>query len=97
MAATAPKTWQDVAATAQKLRDESIAEVEPAIPEIAGSEKLPLNVTSLPAEYLSADEIHMTEEMGAEELVRAMAGGELKCVDVTNAFLRRAGLAQKLV
>jgi len=91
----ASKTWQEIAQEAQDHRDRSLAEVQPPLPEIK-AEDLPLNVTSIPALYLSPSEIEISET-SPEKLVELLATGELSCVEVTNAFLRRAGLAQKLV
>jgi amidase len=86
-------TWQDIAVEAQKLRDSSIAKVEPAIPDVPAD--LPLDVTVLPKELLSEAEIKITES-APDDLVSSLAAGQVSAVDVTNAFLRRAGLAQKL-
>ena len=86
--------WQTVAKKAQDHRDKSIAEVQPAIPEVPA--ELPLDVTGLPKELLNEKEVSITEKP-AEELVEALASGKLTSVEVTSAFLRRAGLAQKLV
>ena len=87
------RTWQEVAHTAQELRDKSIAEVESVVPDVPS--ELPLNVSRIPAELLSKAEIDITET-SPEVLLTSLASGSLSSVDVTNAFLRRAGLAQKL-
>ena len=89
-----PKNWQEVATTAQDHRDASIAQVEPAVPDVPA--KLPLDVTTLPKQFLSEAEVDITET-SAENLVASLAAGRISSVDVTKAFLRRAGLAQKLV
>lgn len=88
------KSWQEIAKLAQKVRDESIAQVLPPVPEVPG--ELPLNVTGIPKQLLAAREIEITETP-AEVLVQKLASAEWTCVEVTNAFLRRAGLAQRLV
>jgi amidase len=90
----AGRSWQDVAKIAQDLRDKSIAEVEPTVPDVPL--ELPLNVSKLPGELLSKVEISITETT-PKKLLDALASGELTSTEVTNAFLRRAGLAQKLV
>ncbi len=87
------KTWQEVAQIAQELRDKSIAEVEPTVPDVPS--ELPLNVSKIPAELLSNAEIGITET-SPENLLASLASGKLTSVEVTNAFLRRAALAQKL-
>ena len=42
-------SWQIIAKTAQDLRDRSIAEVKPTVPEVLA--ELPLNVSKLPGEF----------------------------------------------
>jgi amidase len=91
----ASKPWQDIAKEAQELRDKSIAEVHPTLPDI-NIEDLPLNVTSIPSQYLTPSEIDITET-SPEKLVNLLAAGKLSCAEVTNAFLRRSGIAQKVV
>lgn len=87
------KPWQEVAATAQKRREDSLALIQPPI---ALPETLPLNVTKLPAGILSVEELDITEQ-NAERLLARLAARKLSSVTVTHAFLRRALLAQKLV
>ena len=87
-------TWQDIAKEAQEERDASIQLVHPTIPEVPSI--LPSNVTGLPKELLSKSEIVITETL-PEDLVVQIASGKLSSEVVVNAFLRRAGLAQKLV
>lgn len=89
-------TWQEVAQLAQSLRDQSIAQIQPPIPEVPGQDELPSNTTSLPGKLLSEAEVKITETP-PEELLSSLASGELSSVEVTTAFLRRAGIAQKLV
>ena len=91
----ASMTWQEIARAAREHRDKSIAEVTPPLPDIP-SEDLPLNVTSIPWKHLSSFEIELTET-SPEKLVKSLASGALTSTEVTNAFLRRAGIAQKLV
>ena len=88
------KNWKEVAKTAQELRDKSLAALEPPLPEVPT--ELPLNVTHLPRQLLTKEEVAITESL-TEDLVASLASGKLKSLDVTKAFLRRAGLAQKLV
>ena len=88
------KSWQEIAQIAQDLRDKSIEQVEPTIPDVPS--ELPLNVSKLPAELLSKAEISITET-SPEDLLDLLASGKVTSTEVTNAFLRRAGLAQKLV
>lgn len=90
----AKRNWREVAKAAQDFRDDSIKGVEPPVPEI--SLYLPRNLTSIPRELLAQDEVLITET-SPEELVKSLASGKLNSTTVVNAFLRRAGLAQKLV
>ena len=88
------RTWQEIASDVQKYRDKTISQVSPPIPNVPT--QLPLNVTKLPQEFLSSKEIEITETP-CEKLLFALAQRQVSCKNVTNAFLRRAGLAQKLV
>jgi amidase len=90
----AQKTWQEVAKFAQDFRDKSIAEIQPPVPDVPSD--LPLNVSTLPRTLLSEAEVKITET-APENLIASLASGELTSTEVTKAFLRRAGLAQKLV
>ena len=87
-------SWKDVAATAQELRDASISRVNPPVPVVPHD--LPRNVAAFPKQLLTPDEILITETK-PEELISSLASGRLTSAVVANAFLRRAGLAQKLV
>ncbi|KAJ9214933.1 hypothetical protein DTO166G4_3525 [Paecilomyces variotii] len=86
--------WQEVARIAQEARDKSIELVQPPVPDIPAD--LPLNVSGIPKQLLTPAEVEITETP-PEVLVESLASGKLTSVEVVNAFLRRAGLAQKLV
>jgi len=88
--------WQNVAQVAQSLRDKSIADIKPGIPDVPSHAELPLNTTSVPRRLLGEAELKITESP-PEELLRSLASGQLSSVEVVTAFLRRAGIAQKLV
>lgn len=90
----ANRSWQETAKIAQDLRDASISRVEPPIPDVPSV--LPKNVKDIPKQLLTTEEVRITETL-AEDLLPALASGKLTSVSVANAFLRRAGLAQKLV
>ena len=94
MTAKTSEGWNEVAKTAQEYRDASIARVEPAVPEV--QQYLPRDVTSIPKELLSKEEVEITQTL-TEDLLVSLACGKLTSITVTKAFLRRAGLAQKLV
>ena len=87
------RTWQDIAAEAQRYRDDSIARVQPAVPKVPN--ELPLNVTHIPREVLEKEEIKVTESL-PDHLLAQIAQRNWKAEDVTRAFLRRAGVAQAL-
>ena len=91
---TKDMTWQDIAAISQDHRDESIARIQPPIPDPPTD--LPLNLTSLPAKLLPKHVVEITD-LPAERLLQEMASGKLTSTQVTQAFLQRAGLASKLV
>src|ERR1700709_1685843 len=86
-------TWQEVAADRQAYRDTTIASIEPALPNIAD---VPLNTIAVAKKVLTEAEIKITEST-VEQLVPKLANRSLSAVDVIKAFLRRAGLAQKVV
>jgi amidase len=88
------RPWQDIAQEAQAYRDASITRVRPDVPQLPLN--LPKNVLNIPRNTLSEGEIHITEA-APENLLSMLASGELTATAVTTAFLRRAGLAQKLV
>lgn len=86
--------WQDIAKEAQEYRDASIARIKPDVPQIPT--QLPKNVINIPRELLPHLEILITESP-PEDLLRMLASRELSATAVCTAFLRRAGLAQRLV
>ncbi|KAK3080418.1 hypothetical protein LTS18_001552, partial [Coniosporium uncinatum] len=87
-------TWQETAKLMRDHRDESITAVQPTLSDVPS--QLPLNITSLPKQLLTNREIEITET-SPEDLLSALGSGTLSSTEVTSAFLRRAGLAQKLV
>ena len=89
----AKSSWQDISRQVQIHRDETLAQIRPLIPDV--SPELPRDVTSIPKEILSPREIDITET-STENLISSLASGNLSSTEVTRAFLRRAGLAQKL-
>ncbi|KAK9468048.1 amidase signature domain-containing protein [Lipomyces arxii] len=81
-------------AKAIKIRDDSIAKVEPSLGKLP--DPLPLNVTGIPAELLTKEECEITQTEPLD-LIGKIALGELTAVEVAKAYLRRAALAQKLL
>lgn len=88
------KSWQEIAKEVQQYRDDTIAQIQPEVPTVP--DNLPQNVAGYPDHLLPDSENEITKE-SPEKLVQLLASGGVSCVEVTKAFLRRAGLAQKLV
>lgn len=86
-------TWQETAKKTQEYRDETVAAVN--TPDIA-TKQLPLNVSNIPRDLLKPKEVELTET-APETLLKQLASGDISSVNLTEAFLRRAALAQKLV
>lgn len=86
-------TWEEVAADRQEHRDRTIALIEPSLPEIT---EIPTNTISVAHKILSKEEIDITQSL-VEELIPKLANGALTSFEVVKAFMRRSGLAQKLV
>jgi acyl-homoserine lactone acylase PvdQ len=93
------RPWQEIAKEAQEYRDASLATFAQDFPTTITSDKfsdLQNDSTNVPAVVFGEQNLKITESL-PEELVKLLANGELRAVDVTIAFLRRAALAQKLV
>lgn len=84
------ESWQEISRQAKAYRDGTIQGI-PDIPEY-----LSRDVTAIPATLLSPEEVAITETT-PENLVRSIAIGQFTSTAVIKAFLRRAGIAQKLV
>lgn len=89
------KPWQKVCADVQAYRDATVEAVFPALSSLIASD-LPINVTVIPADVLTSEELRITS-LSPEELVHKLASRALSCTKTTNAFLRRAAVAQHLV
>lgn len=87
------RPWREIAREAQEHRDATITQVKPAVPE--APDPLPSNVLNLPTRLLSNKELAITS-LRPEELLEALATRSLTATAVIEAYLRRAGLAQKL-
>lgn len=93
MADKEPPSWQDLAQQVRDRRDDSIDKFAPdlEIPRIGSGRAIPI-----PRHYLTSAEIAITES-SVQSLLNSLAQGKLSATEVTNAFLRRAVIAQKLV
>ncbi|KAI0482954.1 amidase [Xylariaceae sp. FL0804] len=87
-------TWQDIAADRQRHRDATIAELSPPLPDSLTDVKK-LHTTEIPKTILTEEEVRITETT-VEDLASKLALGEWTSTTVIEAFLRRAGIAQKL-
>jgi len=92
---TTGKPWQDICADVQAYRDATVEAVFPALSSLIASD-LPLNVTGVPADVLTFQELHITS-LPTEEILHRLASRELTCFETTNAFIRRAAVAKHLV
>ncbi|KAJ5513276.1 Amidase [Penicillium fimorum] len=86
-------SWQVSARRVQAVRDASIEHVDPAVAALPDTHTG--RVIDFPRRHLSQTEIAITES-SAQTLVASLATGKLTATAVTNAFLRRAAIAQKL-
>ncbi|KAF2715366.1 amidase [Pleomassaria siparia CBS 279.74] len=89
---TPKRPWQDIAKEAQTYRDSTIAQISP--PSVPS--KLPKNVISIPATLLHPSVLSITTTP-PEELLLSLTTGKRSSVEVTNAFIQRAAVAQGLV
>ncbi|KAL9599860.1 MAG: hypothetical protein Q9219_003554 [cf. Caloplaca sp. 3 TL-2023] len=88
-----PKPWQEVVKEIQAYRSESIAKANPALPELPIP--LPKKVVDIPEQVLSPLEVRITQS-SPEAILSAISRGVWTSKVVTQAFLRRACLAQEL-
>ena len=87
-------SWSKIASRVQEYRAQGLQQVQPPLPEIPS--KLPQDVTSVPQQLLSPQELEITQ-LPPEGLLPLLAAGRLTSEEVTRAYLRRAALAQELV
>ncbi|KAI0198098.1 amidase [Astrocystis sublimbata] len=80
-------TWQAIAQDRQRHRDATLAELDPPLPTSLPADVL--DTTSVPAQILTANS-------DLEALISALASGKWSAQTVVRAFMRRAGLAQRL-
>lgn len=104
-APTAPAAWQTLAAAKKTQQEASIpnewripapllATVDLSLDSPQALDHAPLlRATGI----LSAHELELTEAYSATELQSKLAAGELSAFEVTQAFCKRAAIAQQLV
>lgn len=93
MPSSSKRHWEDIAREAQTHRDATLAKLPCGRPEVPSS--LPKNVLSIPNTLLDPQALSITQ-FPAEELLQLLATGRLSALEVTDAYLRRAALAQGL-
>ena len=86
--------WQKTVSRVQEYRAQSLENVQPSLPKIPSH--LPKNVAHVPQLLLSERETEITES-SPECLLSYLASGKWSSEEVTQAYLRRATLAQELV
>ncbi|KAL8942558.1 MAG: hypothetical protein Q9216_001602 [Gyalolechia sp. 2 TL-2023] len=86
-------SWQTVAQEAHRYRDKTLAKIEPPVPNFPAEASR--NVFETLRSCLSPQEVEVTE-LPPEKLSEQLRSRKYTAVLVTNAFLRRAALAQKL-
>ncbi|WPH03508.1 Hypothetical protein R9X50_00638800 [Acrodontium crateriforme] len=84
-------SWRDIAVKKQQQRASQVPQIW-RLPSIYTDK----NVKDIPRQFLTSDEIHITEDNDATSLVAQLASGKLKSVDVVSAFCHRAAIAQQL-
>ncbi|CAH0003684.1 unnamed protein product [Clonostachys byssicola] len=91
MAKNPVETWQTKAEVPRRIRDESVAKVQPPLSGIP--DPLPLNCQGLPKLVLTPRELELTESYSVEQLLAQLRSRKLSSEELTRAFLRRAALA----
>ncbi|KAH7089542.1 amidase signature domain-containing protein [Paraphoma chrysanthemicola] len=93
--------WQELAKSKRDAVAAKIPENWRLSPSLTSkyTEKSTLNVLDVPRTcgILTSEELDITENYDATELVRLMSQGNLKSVDVVTAFCKRAAIAQQCV
>ncbi|KAH7073896.1 amidase signature domain-containing protein [Paraphoma chrysanthemicola] len=93
--------WQELAKSKRDAVAAKIPELWRLSPSLTSkyTETSTLNVLDVPRTcgILTSEELNITENYDATELVRLMSQGDLKSVDVVTAFCKRAAIAQQCV
>lgn len=93
MPSTSFESWRVKAKEALDYRDESMDGIVPPLPDI---KSIPEYCLHIPDIFLDKQEKAITT-WNPEQIVRSIFNGDIDSRTVTNAFLRRAGIAAKLV
>ena len=84
------KNWEGLMKKGQSHRHQTMP---PPLPSVAT--QLPLDITGIPADFLTLEEFEITKILDASPLEGAIAN-VYSTGEVVTGFLRRAGLAQRL-
>lgn len=87
-------TWQETVSAVQAHRLAGLSRIQPPLLDVPPN--LSKDITNIPKKLLSQQELDITHS-SPESLLMRLTSGEWSSEEVTNAFLRRAGLAQNLV
>jgi hypothetical protein len=90
---TAFESWRVKAKEALDYRDKSMDEIVPPLPSIKSRPEYCLHIPNI---FLDKEEKAITT-WAPEWIVRSISNGDIDSCTVTNAYLRRAGIAAKLV
>lgn len=94
--------WKVLAQKGRDIRDKSMAEVEKFFPANGSKhldalpDPLPLNVTGLPKEYLSAHDFEIVET-DPVVLLKAIASKKYTALEVASAYMHASVLAQRVL
>jgi Asp-tRNA(Asn)/Glu-tRNA(Gln) amidotransferase A subunit family amidase len=87
-----PTAWEALAEIPRRIRDDSLLKVQPPLrgmPDV-----LPQNSQALPGLVLTQRELELTENYSVNELLVELRTKTLSSEELTQAFLRRAAVAQ---
>ncbi|KAF1957625.1 amidase [Byssothecium circinans] len=88
------RRWQEVVKEARGYRESTIAQLSPPPPAVPSD--LPKNVTAVSEQILDASVVSITN-LPPEELVTLLRTSRLTAIEVTQAYLQHAAVAQGLV
>lgn len=93
MSLTGKRPWEEISKEAQSYRDLTITKLSPPAPDVPAN--LPKNVLGLPRQLLSQP-ISAITSLLPEKLLDCLTSGQLSAVEVTQAYLQQATVAQGL-
>ena len=85
---TVNDTWKPLVAKAVKVRDDSLARIDPPLPQLP--KKLPLDVHAIPSQVLTPQEVEITEGHDATSLAAALASKKYSAETVARAMFNES-------